>query len=76
MFLLDAEKSHGLAIKFSALIRLPIIKQVVQLISSVNDKSISSEVFGIKFPNPVGIAAGVDKDCEILDVFKILDLAG
>ena len=29
------------------------------------DRRLEKEVFGIKFPNPVGLAAGFDKNAEI-----------
>ena len=30
-----------------------------------NNKYLEREVFGIKFPNPIGLAAGFDKNAEI-----------
>ena len=32
---------------------------------SITSKSLEREVFGIKFPNPVGLAAGFDKDAKL-----------
>ena len=32
-----------------------------------HDKRLEREVFGIKFPSPVGLAAGLDKDAEVYD---------
>lgn len=31
----------------------------------VNDPLLETEVFGLKFPNPVGLAAGFDKDAKL-----------
>lgn len=33
----------------------------------VSNKALETEVFGIKFPNPVGLAAGFDKDAKLVD---------
>jgi dihydroorotate dehydrogenase len=33
---------------------------------STSDKRLETTVAGIKFPNPVGVAAGLDKDCRFL----------
>lgn len=38
----------------------------------VKDKSLEREVFGIKFRNPVGIAAGFDKDAVLIDELETL----
>ena len=34
---------------------------------TLKDKKLKREVFGIKFPNPVGLAAGFDKDARLID---------
>jgi Dihydroorotate dehydrogenase len=34
-------------------------------INGKNHPSLEKEVFGIKFPNPVGLAAGFDKNAEV-----------
>ena len=36
------------------------------------DKSLETEVFGLKFPNPVGLAAGFDKDAKLVDPLSSL----
>lgn len=36
------------------------------------DKKFEREVFGIKFPNPIGLAAGLDKDGEAIDMLGFL----
>ncbi|PQB03936.1 quinone-dependent dihydroorotate dehydrogenase [Aureitalea marina] len=33
----------------------------------VNDKRLEREVFGLRFPNPVGLAAGMDKDATLFN---------
>ena len=38
-----------------------------RLIFKVKDTSLGREVFGLKFDNPVGLAAGFDKDAKLFD---------
>jgi dihydroorotate dehydrogenase len=68
MFQMDAEQAHDLAIKsltFSANSPLScFIKQTLPL-SPV-------KCMGIDFPNPVGLAAGLDKDGEAIDAFHAM----
>ena len=61
LFLFDAETAHGLAL--AALRRAhPRAK------APVGDPLLATEVAGIAFPNPLGMAAGFDKDGEVPDV--------
>jgi dihydroorotate dehydrogenase len=59
LFRLDAEDAHSLAIKY-----LKILSKALPATSP----NISSpvEVFGVQFPNPLGLAAGFDKDGEAI----------
>jgi dihydroorotate dehydrogenase len=56
---LDPEDAHGAAIKILKFMPLPPAPR--------NDKRLASRVFGLNFPNPVGIAAGFDKNAEVAD---------
>lgn len=38
---------------------------VLRQLFSVKDESLEREVLGIKFPNPIGLAAGFDKNAEV-----------
>lgn len=65
-FSIDPEKIHHLVfklIKFSQ--SIPGIPYLTRLIYVSNNKKLEREVFGIKFPNPVGLAAGFDKDAKL-----------
>ncbi|HEY9213266.1 MAG TPA: quinone-dependent dihydroorotate dehydrogenase [Ancylobacter sp.] len=57
--LLDPETAHGLAIR--ALACQPARP------APVDDKRLSVEAFGLRFPNPVGLAAGFDKEAQVPD---------
>jgi dihydroorotate dehydrogenase len=41
---------------------------VLRFFLSVKDKSLEREIFGLTFKNPVGLAAGFDKNAEIFDL--------
>ena len=67
-FRIDPEKVHHLVVTILKLIK-PFLafnahKYTLQL-NLRNNKNLEREVFGIKFPNPVGLAAGFDKNAEI-----------
>ena len=64
IFKLDPEIAHDLAIKS---LKFNFISQ-----NKIKNKSIEIEIFGKKIPNPVGIAAGFDKDAEVYNsLFKL-----
>ena len=65
IFKLDPEIAHDLAVKS---LKFNFISQN----KIKNNKSIELEIFGKKIPNPVGIAAGFDKDAEVYNsLFKL-----
>ena len=65
IFKLDPELAHDLAVKS---LKFNFISQN----KIKNNKSIELEIFGKKIPNPVGIAAGFDKDAEVYNsLFKL-----
>lgn len=46
---------------------IPGGKLLVSSVCRVKSPSLEREVFGIKFPNPIGIAAGFDKNAEVYE---------
>lgn len=58
LFLIDPEKAHRLTIAGLKAAPLPPVR---------HDAALASEVAGVTFPAPVGIAAGFDKDAEVPD---------
>ncbi|MDD9894014.1 MAG: quinone-dependent dihydroorotate dehydrogenase [Gammaproteobacteria bacterium] len=68
LFKLDAEVAHELSIKqFSAMPRA-IAKALFN--PCVADKPV--ELLGLRFPNPVGLAAGLDKNGECIQAFDAM----
>ena len=65
IFKLDPEIAHDLAIKA---LKFNLVSQN----KIKNNKSIQAEIFGKIIPNPIGIAAGFDKDAEVYNpLFKL-----
>lgn len=68
LFLLDAERIHHLVFSILRLKgSIPGFKQLVALLFSYQHPSLSKNLFGITFKNPVGLAAGFDKDAKLID---------
>ncbi|WP_285653087.1 quinone-dependent dihydroorotate dehydrogenase [Allomuricauda sp. NBRC 101325] len=70
LFLFDPETAHHFsfwAIRVSSKLGL---NHLFKSIFKVNDPRLEREVFGIKFPNPVGLAAGFDKDAKLYNEFS------
>ncbi len=64
----DPEKVHYFTFSvIRALAKLPGFSSIVKNIYGVEDLKLEREVFGIKFPNPVGLAAGFDKDAKLFN---------
>ncbi len=66
LFYFDPEKVHYFSFSFIKIIsRLPFVQKILTSIYEVNDSRLERTVFGLKFKNPVGLAAGFDKDAKI-----------
>lgn len=59
LFALDAETAHSLS--------LAALKTMPALGRARGDGPLACEVAGLRFPNPLGMAAGYDKDAEVPD---------
>lgn len=68
LFQLDAEAAHHLTI--SAL-KNPVL-QAFAGGDPVSHPSLHRQLFGLDFPNPVGLAAGLDKNAEVIDGFAAM----
>ncbi len=66
LFLLPPERIHRIvAAILPALFFIPGMGWLFRKYFQVNDPALEREVFGIRFPNPVGIAAGFDKEAGL-----------
>ncbi|MFC0245033.1 quinone-dependent dihydroorotate dehydrogenase [Falsochrobactrum ovis] len=59
LFSFDAEQAHGLSIAG--------LKTGVISCGRFNDPTLSVKIAGLQFPNPIGMAAGYDKNAEVPD---------
>jgi len=67
-FLFAPETIHHLVFKLiKVFFKVPGIRQIVKSNYCVNDKRLIRTVFGLTFKNPVGLAAGFDKDAKLFD---------
>lgn len=68
LFALDAERAHGLGLSsLEALHRLGL-----QRLARAPHRPFPTRAFGLDFPNPVGLAAGLDKNGEHVDALLAL----
>ena len=70
LFSFQAEKIHHLIVKlmkFGAII--PGFNKILSASFTIKDPALERVVFGIRFPNPVGLAAGFDKDASCFQQF-------
>jgi dihydroorotate dehydrogenase len=66
LFWFDPEEVHYFtfsAIRFIS--KIPGFSSIFRAIYVIEDKRLETEVFGLKFKNPVGLAAGFDKDAVL-----------
>lgn len=70
-FSFDAEHMHELAIYFLRL-KSMFAREALPNDSVARDPALNKTVFGISFPNPVGLAAGFDVDAECLPALQEL----
>ena len=66
LFWFDPEKVHYFTFSLIRNVSLiPGFKWLFRKLYLVDNKLLETEVFGLKFPNPVGLAAGFDKDAKL-----------
>lgn len=67
LFRLDPETAHDVALK-----SMCALGPAVALLGAGADLGEERTVMGIRFPNPVGLAAGMDKNAQYLDALSAL----
>ena len=66
LFLFDPEWVHHTVFSTLKLIhRIPGMGNLIMGFYQVKDKRLERKLFGLTFPNPVGLAAGFDKDAKL-----------
>lgn len=65
LFRFNPETAHNLLFSFLAFLRhVPFAGSIIRAIYKKESPKLEREVFGINFPNPVGLAGGLDKNGE------------
>lgn len=66
LFKFDPEKVHHFTFSLIRFLhKIPFVGTLINLYYEVKSPKLESEVFGLKFKNPVGLAAGFDKDAKL-----------
>ena len=67
MFLLDAERSHRIGMGVLSMMQSnPLFANATSARTGVHDARLTQSILGMTFANPVGLAAGFDKNAEVL----------
>ncbi len=67
LFRFDAETIHHTVTRLLQLVlSIPGVSAICRKLYVVDDKRLARTVFGLTFPNPIGIAAGFDKNAELI----------
>jgi dihydroorotate dehydrogenase len=69
LFLLDAENAHYFTFALVRFLSKIGFSRLFRSLYLMDDKRLEREVFGLKFKNPVGLAAGFDKDAKMFNEF-------
>jgi dihydroorotate dehydrogenase len=73
LFRIDPEVAHKRAMRLAIRVgRSQIVRDSLQTLLCVADRRLQQTVFGIEFPNPVGLAAGYDKNAVGLECWPAL----
>jgi len=65
LFLFDPEKVHYFTFSLIRFLNKIGFSFIFKILYEVKDTRLEREVFGLKFKNPVGLAAGFDKDAKL-----------
>ena len=70
LFAMDPEQVHEMAI--GVLEALSQLRWLLDVVPRPSDQRLNREVFGVRFPNPIGLAAGFDKNARALPAWEAL----
>lgn len=65
LFFFDPEAIHHFSFSAIRLLHRLGLGGIIRRMYMVNDPRLERQLFGLKFPNPVGLAAGFDKDAKL-----------
>lgn len=73
LFLFDAERVHYFVCEvLHVAFRIPFVPRLLRFLYTYEHPDLVQEVAGLRFRNPVGLAAGFDKNAEMVDQLEAL----
>ncbi|MGY6741976.1 MAG: quinone-dependent dihydroorotate dehydrogenase [Cecembia sp.] len=73
LFKKDPESAHHFTFSWiKRIFNLPVAKSSIKSFFNYENPILEKEVFGLKFKNPIGLAAGFDKDAKLIDEMALL----
>ena len=73
LFLFDAEKVHYFSTNaLNFVLKLPLIKKVFKILFCFENKGLERNLLGLNFKNPIGLAAGFDKNATMFQDLEYL----
>lgn len=66
LFKFNPELAHQMTLNGLKIVgKIPFARNIVRLLYKRDHPALAKEVFGIRFPNPVGLAGGLDKNGDV-----------
>lgn len=73
LFQKNPEDAHHFTFNWTKrLFNLPVVNPIIKSMFSYDNAALERTVFGLKFSNPVGLAAGFDKDAKLIEEMAML----
>lgn len=73
LFRIQPEAVHRMTVRLLRLLHfVPFARRLLRAVYTHRSPALEREVLGLKFPNPIGLAAGFDKDAEVYDMLGAL----
>lgn len=71
LFQFDPEKVHHFSFSMiKGMMKIPLVPSIAKSFYKIENPSLEKELFGLTFKNPVGLAAGFDKNALLFDEFS------
>ncbi|NQY12089.1 MAG: quinone-dependent dihydroorotate dehydrogenase [Flavobacteriales bacterium] len=68
LFLFAPEKAHSITFYLvKTLFKLPLVSSICSMMYGTSNPKLERELFGLKFKNPIGLAAGFDKNAVLVN---------
>ena len=72
-FVIDPETIHNRMVRTGQFLGTNMFtRKIISFLFSYSDKKLKQNILGIAFPNPIGLAAGFDKDAQLTEILPSL----